>query len=178
MMKQRCPLQFPRHVIAGIAVLLAGCAHFEQQTGELEPHGLVVVVKPTDFVGEVGLVKRFDGLAVSAGKTYRVRPGEHTVVVQFVETMIETSQPATATLFSVGTPLPEQPANVHVSESGEATVTGQQPFPGMQMANLSIERRRVRYATNAISVQAGWRYELEGDRVTAKQSSAPGEPHP
>ena len=152
-------------------MLLAGCAHFEQQTGELEPHGLVVVVKPADFVGEVGLVKRLDGLAVNAGQTYRVKPGEHTVVVQFTEAVTETSKPVS--LLHIGTPQPDQVADVHVSESGKATVTGQQPLSGMQMANLSIERRRVRYATNAISIQAGWRYELEGASVTAMQISAP-----
>ena len=159
-----------------MAALLAGCAHFEQQTSELEPHGLVTIVKPLDFSGEAGVVKKLDGLAVRAGQTYRVKPGEHTVIVQFVETGIETSKPVT--LLGVGNPPAEPTTDVHLSPSGQATVTGAQPFSGMQMANLTVETHRIRHVTNSISVQAGWRYELDGDRVTSHQFAAPGELHP
>ena len=170
-MKKRLFYQLGWNVSAGMAMLLAGCAHFEPQTSELEPHGVVAVVKPLDFAGEAGVVKKLDGLAVRAGRTYRVKPGEHTVVVRFVETVIETSKPVT--LFGIGTPSTEQAADVHVSESGKTTVTGERPFSGMQPVNLSVETRRIRYTTNSISVQAGWRYELDGDRVTTTKFSAP-----
>lgn len=152
-------------------MLLAGCAHFEPQTSELEPHGLVTVVEPLEYAGEAGVVKRLDGLPVRAGQTYRVKPGEHTVIVKFVETVVETSKPVT--LFSLGTPRTEQPVNVQVSEFGRTTVTGQQPFAGIQPVNLSVESRRTLYLTNSLSVKAGWRYELDGDQVRTKQFSAP-----
>lgn len=162
---------FRWRISAGMALLLAGCAHFEPQTSELEPHGLVTVVKPLEYAGEAGVVKKLDGLAVRTGQTYRVRPGMHTVVVQFVDTGVETSKPVT--LFGVGTAPKERAADMHVSESGKMTVTGQQPFSGMQPATLSVETRRTRFITNSLSVQAGWRYELDGDRVTTARFLAP-----
>ena len=146
-----------------MAVLLAGCAHLQHQTSESEPHGLVTVVKTLDSPDELGVVQSLDGLPVSAGRGYRVRPGVHTVIVRFVETVIETSKPLS---YGIGTPT-EKPATVHVSEAGRTSVTGQQPFSGMQPVNLSVESRHIRYITNSISVQAGGRYELEGERMTS-----------
>jgi hypothetical protein len=42
------------------------------------------------------------------------------------------------------------------------------PGPAMQPVNLTYEFRRVRLATNTITVQAGGHYELTGDRLTTK----------
>jgi hypothetical protein len=172
-MQPRFIPQVRLNVILGFGLLLAGCAQFQHQTGESEPHALVTVVKPGNSPGPFGEVKSLDGLPVSAGQAYRVKPGTHTVVVQFVETVTETSQRYTATLFHAGNapPLEEQPANVHLSQTGGVSVTGQQPFATMQPANLSVEDRRTRTTTQSISVKAGWHYELKGNLVTEKPSS-------
>lgn len=150
-----------------LCALVTGCASFEHQTTELEPHALITVVRPWDSSTQPGVLKSLDGLPVSAGKTYRVRPGPHAVVVEFTELVVETAKPATFTLF--GNATPETPANVRISETGRASVSGQQSGAGMQSVNLSMEVRRIRAVTNSISVQAGGRYELVGDRLTTKQ---------
>ncbi len=152
---------------ASLGVALLGCATFNHQTTELEPHALITVVRPAE--NQPGVLKSLDGLPVSAGRTYRVRPGSHAVVVGFTELVTETAKPRT--LFSVGNlggPTEDPPANVRFSEGNRVSVQGQQPFQAMQPVNLAYEYRRVRLATNTSTVQAGGHYELTGDRLTPK----------
>jgi hypothetical protein len=40
-----------------MVLLPAGCAHLEHQSSEVEPHGLMVVLKPSDVGGEEEVVK-------------------------------------------------------------------------------------------------------------------------
>lgn len=150
-----------------LCAFVAGCATFNHQTTELEPHALITVLKPWDSSLHPGVLKSLDGLPVSTGKTYRVRPGSHALVIEFTELVVETAKPATFTLF--GNATPEPPANVRISETGRASVSGQQPWQAMQPVNLSMEVRRIRAVTTSITVQAGGRYELVGDRLTTKQ---------
>ena len=173
-MKPRFISQIRLNVILGIGLLLAGCAQFQHQTGEAEPHALVTIVKPGNSPGHQGMVKKLDGLPVSAGQSYRVKPGTHAVLVEFVESVVESAESARMTLFSAGNMPPEleQPANVHLSQSGGMSVTGQQPFAVMQPVNLSVENRRTRTTTQSISVKAGWHYELNGKLVTEKPIAA------
>lgn len=153
--------------------VLLGCASFQHQTADTEPHALITVVKPWE--NQPGVLKSLDGLPVSAGRTYRVRPGQHTVVMGFTELVTETAKPKT--LFSVGNlggAADDPPANARISEGRQVTVQDRQPFnalPGsaMQPVNLTYEFRRVRLATNTITVQAGGHYELVGDRLTPKE---------
>lgn len=157
---------------AFLGVALLGCATFEHQTAETEPHALITVVKPWE--NQPGVLKSLDGLPVSAGKTYRVRPGQHTVVMGFTELVTETAKPKT--LFSVGNlggAADDPPTNMRITEGRQGTVQDRQPFnalpgPAMQPVNLTYEFRRVRLATNSITVQADGHYELIGDRLTPK----------
>ena len=161
-------------VILGFGLLLAGCAQFQHQTAESEPHALVTIAQPENYPGPHGAVQSFDGLPVSAGKTYRVKPGTHAVVVQHVETVVQSGSPVKTTLFQVGNaPMPpDQPATVYLSQSGGMSVTGQQPFAVMQSANLSVEDHRTRTTTRSITVKAGWQYELTGNFVIEKPFTA------
>jgi hypothetical protein len=161
----------PKSVAAGLflplALLLifivAGCAHFESQTLENEPHAVIHVVKVRGSSSEYGSSK-IDGLPVRFHKIFRVRPGEHEVVVCLLETATDSYTGLTA-----GAPLWDSRANVNMSSSGQMTVTGIQPLGGMQMANLNMESRQVSNYTNTISVEAGWTYELDGYSLTKTQ---------
>lgn len=157
--------------ILGCSLLLASCASFQNQTGEHEPHGRVTVVKREDFRNERGRVKSLDGLAVTPGQSYRVKPGTHQVTVEFTETVIETADPVSYTLF--GSPSTEEPADVMLSQSGGMSVTGQQPFTaGTQPVRLSVENRRTRTRTIPLTVKAGRHYELDGSTVMEVPSPA------
>jgi hypothetical protein len=149
---------------ASLGVGLLGCATLDHQTTELEPHALITVVRPAE--NQPGVLKSLDGLPVSAGKTYRFRPGSHAVVVGFTELVTETAKPRT--LFSIGNlsgPTEDPAANVRFSEGNRVSIQGQQPFQSMQPVNLTYEYRRVRLTTNSITVQAGGRYQLIGDHL-------------
>lgn len=151
--------------------VLLGCASFEHQTGDHEPHALITVVRPAD--NQPGVLQSLDGLPVSAGKTYRVRPGSHAVVVGFIELVTETAKPRT--LFSIGNSggvAEDPPANVRFSEGNRVSVQGQQPFQAMQPVNLAYEYRRVRLTTNSITVQTGGHYQLIGDRLIPQKPAA------
>ena len=146
---------------------LLGCATFDHQTTEAEPHALITVLRPPE--NHPGVLKSLDGLPVAAGKTYRVRPGQHAIVMGFTELVTETAKPKT--LFSIGNQggvTDDPPTNVRFTEGGKVTIHDQSPVPTMQPVNLSYEYRRVRLTTNSITVQAGGRYELVGDRLDAK----------
>ncbi len=158
-------MQTRRMLGAGVALMFAGCAQFQNQTAVSEPHGVVVVADQTDLPGETGRVKKLDGLPVKSGQNYRVRPGQHEVTIQFVLTGVETSRP-----FVVGAEL-SQPAVVDVSQSGQMSVSGQNPLGGMQPVILNAETRNRFSVTNLITVEAGWLYELDGDHVTRRRVS-------
>jgi hypothetical protein len=158
-MEPRCVLHLRWGVAAGMAMLLAGCAHFESQTSDAEPHGLVEIVKSLNYAGDVDVVKKLDGMPVRGGQTYRVKPGEHTVVVKLVETVSETM----GSPVGMWTPQPV----MYDTASQRSTATGLQSISTREGGGvyLSGTRRRITYATNSISVQPGWRYALEGGRV-------------
>jgi len=146
-------------------MLLTGCAHFEHQTNAFEPHGLVEIVKsfPSfNYAGEVGVVKTLDGLAVSTGHTYRVKPGEHAVVIKSVETVSETFDRDTMELVRVD------------SSSGAVLATEFRSFSdqGCMSKNrhlITVNHHYITYTRNSLSVQVGWRYALDGDRVVKTQ---------
>jgi hypothetical protein len=164
--------QAPKNMAAGLvlplalllAFAVAGCAHFENQTLENEPHAVIHLVKLRGYFSDYWAVSKIDGVPVRFHKTLRVRPGEHEVVVCLLETT-----PGSYTGLTAGAPLSDSRANVNMSSSGQMTVTGFQPLGGMQMANLNVESREVSYCTNKISVEAGWTYELDGYNLTKTQ---------
>lgn len=158
-------------LILGCSLLLASCASFQDQTGELEPHGLVTVTHREDYRNERGRVKSLDGLPVRPGQSYRVKPGSHQVTLEFTETVVETADPVSYTLF--GSPSAEGPTDVMLSQSGGMSVTGQQPFTtGTQPVRLSVENRRTRTRTIPLTVKAGRHYELDGSTVMEVPSPA------
>lgn len=157
-------------IVCLLCVCIIGCATFDHQTTEVEPHALITVVKPWE--NQAGTLKSLDGVRVNAGKTYRVRPGKHTVVLAIKEMVVETSRPMNFKLFGSGVG-PDKPANVHISERGQATVSGVDPSQHMQFVNLSYERQQIRLVTNSITVQAGGRYQLQGDQLTSKSQKSP-----
>ena len=144
--------------------MAGGCASFEHQTTESEPHSVVRFVRAGDSGAPRREPSSIDGLSVRNGKDYRVRPGEHTVVFRFVETAVQTWKPQGASVGTGGTRsgAVETPATLHLSGNGSASVTGAQPGVGMQEVNLSMETRRAAYVTNSFSTETGWRYELNG----------------
>ena len=151
----------------GLSMLLAGCATFEHQTTEMEPHAVITVVKPWEVAVGERVVKSLDGLPVSGGKSYRVRPGGHAVVVEFTELISATAKPKTVVL--LGKAVSEPTADVRMSDGAPTSVTGQLPFQSMQMANVTREARRLRSLTNSITVQAGGSYRLSGDEFTSQR---------
>lgn len=164
---ERKPMNSFKLLSAGAMVALVGCAGFKDQTNLAEPHAIVLVTDQSDVPSETGRVKKFDGLPVNAGREYRVRPGRHEVTLQFVETGLVTSSP-----FVVGAAIiPTPPATLDVSQSGQMSVSGQNPLGGMQPVVLNAESRRISYVTNTITVEAGWRYELDGEHVTKRRVS-------
>jgi hypothetical protein len=70
--------------------LLAGCARFQHQASEPEPHGLINVAEYSSASRDHGAVARIDGIPVRAGREYRVVPGEHRVTVLFLEPEVKT----------------------------------------------------------------------------------------
>ena len=158
-----------RNIVIGLALLLAGCARFEHQTNESEPHGVVVVIAaPSDFP-DSPVVKKLDGLAVRAGRTYRVKPGEHEVTIRMVERGVTTYKPMSVGAGHGG----EQPATLNMSQSGRSEVTGMQPNSGPQPVNINMEDRSVNYLKTSFSVEAGWRYELDGGNINKARIAAP-----
>jgi hypothetical protein len=77
-------------IVAATALVLSGCARFEHQTSLSEPHGVLrfgVVSEPS------ASVKSFDGLSLSAGREYRVKPGKHELVYQISESSVKIEKP-------------------------------------------------------------------------------------
>lgn len=151
-------------VVASAGGLLLGCAQFEHQTAQSEPHCLVRIANASDSGGAHGAVNKFDGRSVREGKEYRVTPGRHLVIIQYAETVLANYKPLSIGMRS------SEAVDVRVPTSGRASVSGVNPNSGMQPVNLSFEDRRLRYATNSITLEAGWRYELDGDNVTRTRS--------
>jgi len=148
-------------LVVGLALLLAGCARFEHQTSQSEPHGLVMIVVDSGDM-DIPVVTKLDDLPVSDGRVYRVKPGEHEVTIRFVQRGYETYQPM---MIGLGDAKVE-PATVTVPESGRPEAEGVKPFTTMQPVNLNIEDRRITYVTQTIKVEAGWRYELNGRDIS------------
>ena len=142
-------------------LLLAGCATFEHQTTEAEPHGTVVIKRGPDLPDQP-VVERLDGLPVVIGREYRVKPGEHQVIIRMVERGVAVYKGASV---GVGQPSIPSPAIVTISESSKPALSGDQLFGGTQPVQFNIEERRFTYVTNSLTVQVGWRYELDGESV-------------
>lgn len=149
------------HPLAGIVLFLTGCAHLEHQTTKSEPHALLTVTKRVDLQIPGGKLKTLDGLPVSAGRTYRLRPGNHAVVTDIIATVVDTATPWSRT--TVGFWQLEPAANGRPPELTEHNRSGSQLSDRMVM-----ETRRVRSVTNSISVKAGGRYELVADQLFAR----------
>jgi hypothetical protein len=164
---EKKPMQKIKPLAISAVLVFTGCASFQDQTSSAEPHGIVVVADQSDVPGDVGRVKKLDGLPVSAGRAYRVRPGRHEVTVQFVLTGVEASRP----LAVGGGDMPQPPVVVDVSQSGKMSVSESQPFGGIQPVILNAETRSIVSVTNAITVEAGWRYELDGEHVTSSRAN-------
>lgn len=159
-------------VAASAGVLLLGCARFEHQTAESEPHCLVRIARASDSGGAHGAVDKFDGRSVREGKEYRVTPGVHVVIIQYTDTGLETFKPMSIGIGTSGS-RPSEAAEARVSQSGRVSVSGVNPNSAMQPVNLRIEDRRLRYATNSIKFEAEWGYELDGDNVTKTRALQP-----
>jgi len=155
--------------IRWLALLLtnnfAGCAAFDHQTLENEPHAVIHVVNENTSSFDYWTVARIDGLPVRFRKVFRVRPGEHEIVVRVSETISDRY-----TGLSAGAPLSDNRPSLNVDSSGRMTATEGSPFGEVtQMANLNVESHQVSYHTNKITVEAGWTYELDGYRLTKMQ---------
>ena len=72
-----------------LTINFAGCASFDHQTLENEPHAVIHVVKENASSFDYWTVARIDGLPVHFRKVFRVRPGEHEIVVRVNETITD-----------------------------------------------------------------------------------------
>lgn len=143
----------PLHPSLALLATLVGCATFEHQTTETEPHALISVFKPRDATLLAGVLKSLDGKPVRAGQTYRLRPGQHEVVVEYKEPLSDEQ------LSEKGKLQPnEQPAWARP----QSTVVP------IAVVGFEVHSRRGLLVTNSISVEAGGRYELFGDRILPK----------
>lgn len=82
-----------RHQLITAATFLcinpAGCACFDHQTTKREPHALVTIGKTSESSAQGGTLKSLDRLPVNVGATFRVRPGKHVVVMEFIERLVD-----------------------------------------------------------------------------------------
>lgn len=147
-------------------ILLLGCAQFQNQIDLSQPHGVLNIVPLTDSPVACRVFK-VDGLPVQEGRSYRVVPGLHQVTVRCVETVVQRYQPAEVTIFQAGNPGrdTQRNATLDMPAYGSPTVSGAVPM-GQQGLNMNVENRIVRYLTNAVNVEVGYRYDLVGDSMT------------
>lgn len=150
--------QLTKNLFALAAVLcLAGCATYESTVSESEPHAVIRFVRPAESSLDQRTVKKLDGLPVRLGRDYRIAPGNHEVVVRVVETGGDSYSPVT-----VGAASADTAATVNMSQSGQMTVSGTQPFAAMQPVNLDIESRQLNDLPQILTIEAGWLYEFDG----------------
>jgi len=133
---------------------------------ESAPHGVVCFVRPAEASFDQRAVEKLDGLPVRYGRQYRVIPGNHEVVVRGTEIRVNSYKPMTTRLFGNSTGASGRPATVNVPVSGQASVSGVQPFAGQQMVNLNVESRERFEVTNVLRVEVGWLYEFDGYTTT------------
>ena len=154
-----------RHLMVFGALLPVGCAQFDHQTTESEPHGLIAI--PARDIGPgLPYVKKIDGLAVTPGREYRVKLGVH----QFVASWASSEVNHYGGLKFGNESIPEPRPELNVSASGKTELTGAGPGPtsiqGPQMLKLNVESRRDNSLGDSVVVEAGWRYELNGYTVS------------
>lgn len=135
---------------------LAGCAGLKHQTLETEPHAVVRVIKSDESSFDYRHISRIDGLPLRFQSTFRLRPGKHDVEVSVVQSTVSSYSG-----LSAGTGINPAAANINVSPSGQTTVTGVNPFMGMQSATLNVESHQNYFITNQITLEAGVIYELD-----------------
>jgi hypothetical protein len=159
---------FPAFICTGL--ILSGCAQFQHQTREDEPHGVVFIGSSPTSSPVSGMVRSLDGQPVREGSSYRVRPGNHEIVVEFVERTIESANPV-----YIGSPPTEmdQPGNLHISESGGISTTGVSPYQGMQPLSMSVENRTRRQQIRNFPVAAGRKYVISGTMISEERPVKP-----
>lgn len=117
-----------------VCAIRAWCDTFDHQTTTREPHALVTVGNAPEVSADSGTLKSLDRLSVCAGTTYRMRPGKHVVVVEFMERSAEPEKQLRACLDAAQAVYPR----------------------GVQGHRREVSR--------TIVVQAGKHYRLVGDR--------------
>jgi antitoxin component YwqK of YwqJK toxin-antitoxin module len=142
-------------------LLFTGCASFQHQTSETEPHALVIVTQERD-VPEQPTVIQIDGLPVRPYREYRVTPGEPEVIISEMvrfdktyaqEPMISGQSNPTLTLSH--------------SEEPDLNDTSSVMNPSFnQPLNIRLKSWVAYYTTNSIMVESGWRYVLDGMQVS------------
>lgn len=142
-----------QHIIPAASFLCAihtAHAHFDHQTTGREPHALVTVGRLPDSSAQDETLKSFDRLPVTAGATYRVRPGRHVVVLELSEQTGETEDHPQ----SFRSPPGDEPG---MASASQRETLSARPLPS------SGEPRRSE-VSRAIIVQAGRHYRLLADR--------------
>lgn len=148
-----------------------------------------MVVLRDPAVAEVrGIVERLDGNRVAADREYRVKPGEHTVIIRFRDSLAESyaglglgSMPASQAELTLAQPSSTSQSAVPgslqtlVPEPGRAPGAGTTLLaPGQfQLLKLNMKAERASYFTNTFIVEPGWRYELDGSVVTKRRFAQP-----
>ena len=152
-------------IFPAIMLLLSGCARFQHQTREAEPHAVVVI-----GVGagrhDGAIVRRIDGLPVRPGREYRMTPGQHQLTLMVFEEIDQTTRMGVHLgAKHAGAP----PGTLVVPDSGEPVLNDASPFPfrsTIRPLNVRTKGWLVSYTTNSVTVEAGCRYVLDGERTT------------
>jgi hypothetical protein len=155
---------FAAFICAGL--LLSGCAQFQHQTREDEPHAVVLIARYPTPSPVNGVVKSLDGQPVREGASYRVRPGSHEIVVRFVEASVASGNPV---YFGSPPTGMDQPGNLHISEDGRTSTTGLRPFNSMQPLSMSVENRSRREEKRNFKAVAGRKYKIRGTTIAEER---------
>jgi hypothetical protein len=131
------------NIVVGTVLVLAGCAHFGHQTSLSEAHAVLRFGADKDAPLDQPKVKRLDGLPVSAGRSYRVKPGKHELVCLLDRVLI------------VG-----GPTDIDILKT-TGTIRAGLHMPGDRS---SIHQHE--YITNLFTVEAGCIYSVEGESVS------------
>jgi hypothetical protein len=147
-----CAINIRLNLIVGAVLVLAGCARFGPQPSPSEAHAVLRFGADKDAAPDQPRVKTLDGLPVSPGRSYRVKPGQHELVCQVKEEIaVETYGAQEAGR----PPIPGLQGSTSVY-----LVSGGKPVEGGGAA------WRMKYITNVFTVEAGCIYSVEGESVS------------
>jgi hypothetical protein len=151
----------PFYLFALLLGFLSSCAKLDHQTAATAPHASVRVAHKSELARSS--VTSIDGLAVKPATTYRLRPGKHSVEIEYKTTVTMHGN-------NFGYNL-SPPVDLHLDADGGGSISGGDPFGTSlnQPVNFSADDRRFHRKSLPFQVEAGKRYLVSPDLVTPCQ---------